>query len=372
MEAKDFIKIVGVEFFVGVPDSLLKGFCDYVFDKFGTDKTRHIIAANEGNCCAIGAGYHLATGKVPLVYMQNSGIGNIINPAASLLHNKVYGIPVIFLIGFRGEPFINDEPQHIFQGEITLRLLEDMDISYFLIDKNTTEEQLKDKMVDFNMALKEGKSVAFVAKKDALTSNKSIKYFNKFPLNREEVISCLAEVSGKDIVVSTTGKISRELYEIREKKGQKHGFDFLTVGSMGHSSSIALGIASFKPQRKIWCIDGDGAALMHLGAMAILGEKAPENLVHIIINNAAHESVGGMPTAAEKIDFPSLVKSLGYKYAVSVSTMEELKKELQNAKVRDELSLIEIKCSLGSRSDLGRPTKTPKENKLAFIEELAK
>lgn len=370
MKVENFINVVGADFYTGVPDSQLKSLCDYLMNLYGIDPHHHVIAANEGNCTALAAGYHLATGKVPVVYMQNSGEGNIINPAASLLNDKVYAIPVIFIVGWRGEPGIHDEPQHIYQGEVTVKLLEEMDIKPFIVDKNTTEDELKAAMTDFRKILDEGKDVAFVIRKGALTYDKKVSYHNQNEMTREEIIGHIVNVSGEDPVISTTGKASRELFEIREKRGQSHKYDFLTVGSMGHSSSIALGVAVHKPETKIWCIDGDGAVLMHMGAMAVIGACAPRNMIHIIINNGAHETVGGMPTVADKIDFVAMAKSCGYPSAVCVRNFEALDKELSVAKKKDELCMIEIKCAIGARADLGRPTTTAIENKKNFMDYL--
>ena len=360
----DFLK--EFEFFAGVPDSQLKPLCNYLMATYGISD-RHVIAANEGNAVALAAGYHLATGKTPVVYMQNSGIGNIINPVASLMNDKVYGIPCVFVVGWRGEPGIHDEPQHIYQGEVTVKLLEDMDIATFIIGKETTEEELSAKMAEFRTLLAKGKQVAFVVRKGALEFDGKVKYTNAYEMKREEIIEHIATASDGDVVVSTTGKASRELFEIRERRGQTHGSDFLTVGSMGHSSSIALAIAKQKPQRKIWVIDGDGAVLMHMGAMALLGANAPKNLVHIVINNGAHETVGGMPTVAEKIDLCKIAEGCGYPAALSVDSFEALDAALAEAKAQDQLSFIEVKCSIGARDDLGRPTTTAKENKENFM-----
>jgi len=359
------------EFFTGVPDSQLKPLCNYLMSKYGISD-KHVIAANEGNAVALAAGYHLATGKVPVVYMQNSGEGNIINPVASLLNDKVYAIPCIFIIGWRGEPGIHDEPQHIYQGEVTVKLLDDMSIPSFIIGKDTTEEELQAKMQEFKAVLAQGKQVAFVVRKGALEFDGKVKYKNDYSMSREEIIKHIVAVSGEDSIVSTTGKASRELFEIREANGQHHGYDFLTVGSMGHSSSIALGIALQKKDKKLWIIDGDGAALMHMGSMAVLGAYAPKNIVHIVINNGAHETVGGMPTVAEKLDLIKIAEGCGYKNAVSVDSFEALDKALAAAKERNELSLIEVKCAIGARDDLGRPTTTARENKEAFMQYLAK
>lgn len=373
MKVEKLVEIIGSDFYTGVPDSQLKALCNYLMNEFGIDQKHHIIAANEGNCTALAAGYHLATGKVPVVYMQNSGEGNIINPAASLLNDKVYAIPVVFIVGWRGEPGIHDEPQHIYQGEVTVKLLEDMDIKPFVIGKDTTDEEVAAAMREFRKILAAGKDVAFVIRKGALSYDGKVKYENSNTMVREEIIQHIVKASGEDPIVSTTGKASRELFETRVANGQSHKYDFLTVGSMGHSSSIALGIATNKPETRVWCIDGDGAVLMHMGSMAVLGANAPKNMVHVVINNGAHETVGGMPTVASKIDLVAIAKACGYPNAVSVDNFAALDAELVAAKERNELSLIEVKCSIGARNDLGRPTTTALENKqnfMAYLNEL--
>ena len=371
MRVESFCNILGAEFYTGVPDSQLRALCDYLMDTYGIDGSRHVIAANEGNCAALAAGYHLATGKVPVVYMQNSGEGNIINPAASLLNREVYAIPMIFVSGWRGEPGVHDEPQHIYQGKVTLRLLEDMEIEHFVVGENTGEEELADAMAAFQTALAQGRQVAFVIQKGALSFDKKLPYQNAYTMKREDVIGRIVSVSGTDTIVSTTGKASRELFEIREANGEGHGYDFLTVGSMGHSSSIAMGIALQKPEKTVWCIDGDGAVLMHMGSMAVLGSHKPKNLIHVVINNGAHETIGGMPTVAKELDLVRIAEGCGYPYAVSVSDEAALDKELRAAKLRGQLSLIEVKCAIGSRKDLGRPTTTPTQNKRDIMTQLS-
>ncbi len=370
MNVKRLVEIIGSDFFTGVPDSQLKSLCDYLMDTYGIDKDHHIIAANEGNCTALAAGYHLATGKVPVVYMQNSGEGNVINPVASLLNEKVYAIPMVFVIGWRGEPGVHDEPQHIYQGEVTVKLLDCMGIRSFIIGKDTSEDEVVSVMEDFRKELEIGHQVAFIIRKGALTDAPKVEYKNGFSMSREEVIRHITEVSGEDPIVSTTGKASRELFDIREANGQGHKYDFLTVGSMGHTSSIALGVAINKPDCKVWCIDGDGAVLMHMGSMAVIGSNKPSNLVHIVINNGSHETVGGLPTVAGSVDLVKMAGACGYPYAVSVDSFSDLDKELKAAKERDGLCLIEVKCSLGARADLGRPTTTAIENKQGFMEYL--
>ena len=367
MKVEKLLKIIESDFYTGVPDSQLKELCNYLMSIYGIDPKHHIIASNEGNSTAIAAGYYLATGKVPVVYMQNSGEGNVINPVASLLSDRVYGIPVVFIIGWRGEPGIHDEPQHVFQGEVTLKLLDDMNIKSFVINKGTKDEEVISEMIEFKKNLTKGKAVAFVISKGALSTDVKVDYKNENKMFREEVIQHIVEASGEDPIISTTGKVSRELFEIREKNSQSHKYDFLTVGSMGHASSIALGVAINKPNAKIWCIDGDGAVIMHMGSMAVLGANSPHNMIHIVINNEAHETVGGMPTVASKINLVDIAKACGYPYAVSVNSFQELDVELEFAKFRNELSFIEVKCSLGARTDLGRPTTTAIENKENFM-----
>lgn len=368
MEAEKMLEIIGADFYTGVPDSQLRPLCDFLMENYGIDYKHHVIASNEGNCAALAAGYYLATGKVPVVYMQNSGEGNIINPVLSLL--RVYAIPIIFIIGWRGEPGIYDEPQHIYQGKITIKLLEDMDIQTFIVSRDTTEQDMHNTMNSFQRFLIEGKSVAFIVRKDAIYYKRKIKYRNTHILRREEVIEHILEVSEGDPIVCTTGKASRELFELRESKGQSHKYDFLTVGSMGHSSSIALGIACQKSSMKIWCIDGDGAVLMHMGSLAVIGANKPENLIHVVVNNGAHETVGGMPTVAGMIDLAEVAKACGYSYAVSVDTFHKLDIELKAVKRRKGLCMIEVKCAIGARDNLGRPTTTPVENKNNFMEYL--
>ena len=370
MKVSKLTEIIGADFYTGVPDSQLKALCNYLMDTYGIDPHHHVIAANEGNCTALAAGYHLATGKVPVVYMQNSGEGNIINPVASLLNDKVYAIPVIFIVGWRGEPGIHDEPQHIYQGEVTVKLLEDMDIAAFVIGKETGEDEVSEAMAGFRKLLDAGKSVAFVIRKGALTDAPKVEYKNDNHMTREAIIQHIVKASEEDPIVSTTGKASRELFETRVANGQSHKYDFLTVGSMGHSSSIALGIAINKPDQRIWCVDGDGAVLMHMGSMAVIGANKPKNLVHVVINNGAHETVGGMPTVAGSIDLVGIARACGYPNAVCVDSFEALDRELAAAKARNELSLIVVKCSIGAREDLGRPTTTALENKKGFMEYL--
>jgi phosphonopyruvate decarboxylase len=358
-----------ISFFTGVPDSQLKPLCNYLIRTYGISNN-HIIAANEGNAVALAAGYHLATGKVPCVYLQNSGIGNIINPVASLLSDKVYGIPCVFIVGWRGEPGLPDEPQHIFQGEVTLKLLEVMNIEYKIVDKDTTNSDLEYWMSGFMSLLDSGKNVALVVKKGGLYYDKKVVFKNDYCALSEDIIQHIIQVAHEDVIVSTTGKASRELFETRENNGQSHKFDFLTVGSMGHSASIALGVAIHEPNRRVWCIDGDGASLMHMGSMAVIGAKSPSNFIHVIINNGAHDSVGGYPTVAESINLNQIALACGYRGAYSAKNLTELDEVLRKINGKQGPTLIEVKSAIGSREDLGRPTNTPIENKTLFMEYL--
>lgn len=370
MDVDVFLKVLDCDFFTGVPDSLLRPLCDALMMKYGRDPKHHVIAANEGNAAALAAGYYLATGRVPAVYLQNSGEGNIVNPVASLLSEKVYGIPAVFVVGWRGEPGVRDEPQHLFQGEITQKLLEVMGIPCAVLGEGTGEKELGEAMAAFREQHALGRQTAFLVRKGGLSYGKKALYANGNRMLREEVIRAILETAGEDIIVCTTGKAGRELFELRESRGEGHERDFLTVGSMGHSSSIALGIALQQPRRKVWCIDGDGALLMHMGAMAVIGQARPRNLVHVLINNEAHESVGGAPTAAGGIDFLKLAESLGYDGRASVASPETLGAALREAKGAGSLFFLEAKCAMGARKDLGRPWVMPRESARALMRTL--
>ena len=367
MKVEDLIKNLDSDFYVGVPDSQLKPLCDYLMASYGIDSKHHIIAANEGNCVALAAGYYFATGKIPVIYMQNSGEGNIINPLASLMNENVYAIPAIFIIGWRGEPGVKDEPQHIYQGKVTLSLLEDMGIKFFVIREETSFEELSNAMEMFKKELAQGRDVAFVVCKNAFSCDDQVEYKNTNTILREDAIRHIVKYSGRDPIICTTGKASRELFEIRESNEESHEYDFLTVGSMGHGSSIALGIAINKKTTKVWCIDGDGAALMHMGAMAVIGANKPRNMIHVVINNEAHESVGGMPTVAGRIDLKKIADGCGYPFCETVNSYDELNDALEEAKNTNTLAFIEARVAIGARNNLGRPTTSPRENKEAFM-----
>lgn len=360
----DTLASYGLDFYAGVPDSLLKNLCAYITDH--ADASHNIIAANEGGAIGLAAGHYLATSQIPVVYMQNSGEGNIINPLASLTDPDIYNIPVLLVIGWRGKPGVHDEPQHVKQGKVTTGLLNVMGIDYTVLSKDEDKAAAQiQKAINYMQATKQ--CYALVIEKDTFDAyTLQMVEKNDLTLSREDAIQIVASALGKkDVIVSTTGMISRELFEYRTAKNEGHERDFLTVGSMGHASQIALGIALEKQDRRVWCFDGDGATIMHMGSMAIVAQKAPRNYIHVVFNNGAHDSVGGQPTVGLNIDLPAIAKAVGYKSVFSVSTKEELEKNLSH--LGEAPVFLEIKVRKGNRKDLGRPTTTPIQNKEALM-----
>lgn len=355
-----------MDFFTGVPDSLLKNVCAYITDHFVTE--RNVIAANEGAAVGLAAGYYLATKKIPVVYMQNSGLGNAVNPLMSLTDKEVYNIPLLLLVGWRGEPGVKDEPQHIKQGKVTLPLLEAMGIKYAIMSQNETEFLSQLNYANFYMN-ETHEPFTFVIPKGTFEEYKLQQDGEVIlPLKREAAIQLIASsLSKEDIIVSTTGMISRELFEYRTSAFMEHEKDFLTVGSMGHASQIALGIALEKKKCKVFCFDGDGSTLMHMGSLAIIGSLHPDNYVHVIFNNGAHDSVGGQPTVAFNIDLCKIAQACGYEAALSVSDSDSLCEALKRITYMHGPILLEVKVRKGARKDLGRPTTTPLQNKDTFM-----
>ena len=361
----------GIHTIIGVPDSTLKQFCDGLQNYKGN--INHYVPVNEGAAVGLAVGSYLADGKPACVYMQNSGIGNAVNPIASLANRDVYGIPMLFLVGWRGEPGVKDEPQHVFQGKITCKLFEVLSIPYEVIDKDTTWEQMEGILTEAFETLSGGEQFAIIVRKGTFEKDVPYTWENGNTLNREEALATILKEGGHEaVLVSTTGKISRELYEQSDALYGTHENIFMTVGGMGHASMIALGIAKKRPKEKIICIDGDGAALMHMGALAFISSQSPENFVHIIINNQSHESVGAMPTGCQKVNFSELAKNVGYSWTIRVSTLEELTKVLRNIDEQKGPILVEVLVSLDSRADLGRPKESARENKEAFMEYILK
>lgn len=359
-EFYDYLIYKGLDFFAGVPDSLLKNLCACI--KANSPKEKNIIAANEGNAVGMVSGYHISTGKSGVVYMQNSGVGNAVNPLLSLADEEVYRIPMLLIIGWRGEPGVKDEPQHVKQGKVTLSLLDAMGIKYLILNEKYKAQ------IDTccRFMTDENKPIALIVKKGSFSEYKAEKAKPACNIMRQEalesIISCLDDQS---FIVSTTGKTSREIFEIRESRGQGHERDFLTVGSMGHTASIALGM-SLGTEKDIYCIDGDGSFLMHMGGIGVAAKNAGENFKYILINNGAHESVGGQPTIGFDIDIEGILKSVGFNKVYTADTNEEVTRGVECLK-REKLSALIINVNQGSRDDLGRPTVTPEQNKISMM-----
>lgn len=364
------IRSFGIEFFTGVPDSLLKDICGKITDEIAPE--HHVIAANEGAALALASGWYLASGLPALVYLQNSGLGNLVNPLTSLNDPLVYQIPALLLIGWRGEPGVADEPQHVKQGAITEQMLDCLGIPYFVLP---SDDHACAEVVANAMAIMKERSapVALLVRKQTFAPYQlKFQAENSYAMSREEAISIILAGSPDDsVIVSTTGMISREVYEYRTRHDQPLGRDFLTVGCMGHCSQIALGIALAQPQKNVIILDGDGALLMHLGSTAILGQRRPPNLTHVVLNNGAHDSVGGQPTVGFDLDIPAIATACGYPSVGVVDSVDSLKTQLEQTKNQERcLSLLEVRVKRGSRADLGRPKSSPIENKQAFMQRL--
>jgi len=365
----ELIRGQGIRYFAGVPDSLLADFCAYVTDN--EDEHAHVITANEGNAVALASGHYLGTGEPALVYMQNSGLGNAVNPLLSLSDEEVYSIPMLLMIGWRGEPGVKDEPQHVKQGRVMVPMLDAMEIPSF--ELHADMDDVGEVVARACTLMRERSApVALLVRKGAFEKYKLQKTVRTdFPMNREGAVKCVVDLLGEDdVVVSTTGKTSRELYEYRAARGDGHGNDFLTVGAMGHTASIAMGVAHGQSGRRVVCIDGDGSALMHLGALAIIGQSGLGNLVHVVVNNGAHDSVGGQPTTGFAIDLVAIAKACGYRHASSVTTAEEVKAAFAGFGANDGPVMLEVRVNKGARDDLGRPKSTPVENRDAFMKRL--
>lgn len=358
---------MGIDTVTGVPDSTLKQFCDGVQTYRG--KMEHYVTANEGAAVGLAIGSYLASGKPACVYLQNSGIGNLVNPLASLANGDVYGIPMLFIVGWRGEPGVKDEPQHVFQGKVTCELFETLEVLYSVIDRNTTDEEMDEILHEAGKILARGDQFAVIVKKGTFEKEAPFTWSNGNQMVREDVLGHILRVLPRDAaIVSTTGKISRELYEQSHALYGNHDNLFMTVGGMGHASMIAFGIAKRKPERKVVCIDGDGAALMHMGALPFIATQAPENFYHIVINNEAHESVGAMPTGCRQTEFFRVAKAAGYLAAKKLVCMEEIDRIGEMVQAGAGPVMWEIPVSLESRADLGRPKESARENKDGFME----
>lgn len=362
-EFYDYLLSKGADLFAGVPDSLLASLCACI--KENTPDEKNIITANEGNAVAVASGYHLSTGKYGVVYMQNSGEGNAVNPLMSLADEDVYSIPMLLIIGWRGEPGKHDEPQHVKQGKVTIPLLEAMGIDHEILEDDYKSQLDK----AFAYMGEKKKPYALVIRKGIFSPYKLKQEMSSLPSTREAALeTIISRLGDDDIIVSTTGKTSREIFEIRERRNEGHNSDFLTVGSMGHTASIAFGMC-LGTSKDVWCIDGDGSFIMHMGSLAVIGSRMPKNFKYILNDNGAHESVGGQPTCSPSLDIPAILKGCGFVEVAEASTDEEIAKGMKILREKEGCALI-LHTRQGSRDDLGRPTTTPVQNKEALMKKL--
>jgi phosphonopyruvate decarboxylase len=365
------LRQAGIERFCGVPDSTLSDFTWYLTDRMPA--VRHRVCPNEGNAIALAAGHWLGTGRMTCVYMQNSGLGNAVNPLASLADPEVYGIPMLLVVGWRGVPGQKDEPQHVKQGRITLGQLDLLEVPYEILPSEAESAAASVERMTTAALARQGPAALVVRPKTFAPNDPELHTPQAAPMSREDAIRTLVESIGNAaVIVSTTGKASRELYEQRRAFGPvAHepigATDFLTVGSMGHASHIALGLAETRPERRVVCLDGDGAVLMHMGALAMIGAAAPPNLLHLVIRNGTHDSVGGLPTCGDTADMPALAKACGYQGAERVASCEQLQSRLPALLEAVGPTLLEIVVRPGARADLGRPRETPRENRKRFV-----
>ena len=364
----DYLRVLsdsGVTFYTGVPDSLLKEFCACVTSTMKPQD--HVIAANEGASVGLAIGHYIGTGSLPLVYLQNSGLGNTVNPLLSLASTEVYGIPMLLMVGWRGEPGIKDEPQHVHQGRVMVQMLEDMDVPFVVLSDDIATAKIQTQEAAKQAHEIKG-PVAILVRKNTFDEYAHSKVKADLPMGREEAIIAAAEtLEDNAAVICTTGMPSRELFEYRARGGAGHHRDFLTVGGMGHASQIALGLAMAQPSRPVYCFDGDGAALMHMGSMAIIGQSSVKNLIHLVFNNGVHGSVGGQPTVGLNIDMPQIALACGYATSQRVITIDELKNAISAAHMAEGVGFIEVQVRPGNRADIGRPTSTPSQNKRAMM-----
>ena len=356
-----FLKKNKINFFTGVPDSVLKDF-SYVLE-LNKKKITNIITANEGSAIALAAGNYLSTKKPALVYMQNSGIGNAINPLISLCHPEVYSIPMVLMIGWRGSPKENDEPQHQLKGKITPSILKLLNIKFLVLNDLKDLKKIKS-LITYSKYKK--RPVAFLVKKNILhlknISKRTIQ--SKKYLSREIVINELLDKIKKNTrIISTTGYTSRELFQIRKNKKYKKGKDFYMVGGMGHSSMTSLGY-SLNSKNQVICLDGDGSLIMHMGSLISTGFKSKSNFKHILLNNGAHESVGDQKIDTFKVNFKNVSKSFGYKNYYLAKNNLSFNKNLKYFLKSEGPSFFEVYIRSESIKNLSRPKdlKKIKEN----------
>lgn len=362
ISAVDFYRAITLQsdFITGVPDSLLKALNSVILERHPPES--HVIAPNEGTAVALAIGNYISSRRPPTVYMQNSGIGNAINPLVSLADGDVYGVPMVIILGWRGEPGLKDEPQHYKQGLIQIKLLETLGIEFEVIDKNSDDFQEIVHRIYMSAIADHSPKVILVRKNTFGNYDTQNARSRTDLVSRERALeSILDEFDNASIFVGTTGKLSRELFELRKSRGEDHSCDFLTVGGMGHASSIAVGI-SMNTRKRVVCLDGDGALLMHMGSLVSTAAFSARSFVHIVLNNGVHESVGGQPTLIDRVTIPDLAASCGYKQSVKITSPEELRQQLACLDLDNGPTLVEFKIGQGSRSNLGRPTHSPKSN----------
>lgn len=364
----EYLDSVGFNFYTGVPDSVLEPFCSYL--DFAKTRREHIIASNEGNAVALAAGNYLATEKLSIVYMQNSGFGNALNPLTSLTNEESYGIPMLVFIGWRGAPGVTDEPQHMLMGGILEQLLRLLNIRYVILsmDFEKAAQQIDEMKY---IALSKMIPAAILVGKDTFEKTTDHKRKSNYSLSRELVVKTLLNKFCEDIIVSTTGKCSREVFEFLDLEKREHNNIFYCVGSMGHASSIALGIAKNYPNRRVVIFDGDGSLIMHMGALATIGCSKLKNLIHIVINNGCHESVGGQKTLGFEINISSIAKQCGYRRAIRIDSFQKLSDLSEDIFSVDGSNLIEILVNNNSRNDLLRPNIPLAKLKINFIHKLS-
>jgi len=367
----DELTDLGVDFYAGVPDSLLKEFGKHVMATL--PREQHVITANEGAAVALAMGHYLRTGDPGVVYLQNSGFGNLINPLLSLADPEVYGVPMLVIIGWRGQPGVKDEPQHVKQGRVMPAMLDAMEVPWAVLphDAEGAAACLREAVATaraqstpYAIAVEKGTFAAADVDLGGEAAGQDL-------ASREDALkAAVAAVGEEALIISTTGMLSRELFEHRVDTGEDASGDFLTVGGMGHASSIALGVAQAEPSREVWCFDGDGALLMHLGTLAVAGDHAPSNFFHLVFNNGTHDSVGGQPTSISVVDIPTVARAVGYRHAAATTDPADLAEAIAAVRDAGGPALLELRVRPGNREGIGRPTRTPAEAKRAFMDAL--
>jgi phosphonopyruvate decarboxylase len=349
----------GISFFTGVPDSLLKGLITAIER---SEKETHFIAANEGAALGLAAGYHLATGGLPVVYLQNSGLGNLINPLTSLTDKAMYGIPALLIVGWRGEPGVEDEPQHKVMGEITPSLLHQLHVPFIVIKKGDDHEWRESLVEAIEVCQKEKRPVALLVESGVFPEDE-LGINNEYELTAAEVVEAVYnKLKPDDIVICTTGKIGRTFYQLNSEQNKISRY-FLSVGSMGHALSIATGLALYRRER-VFVLDGDGALLMHMGALTLPATLRLNNLHYILINNGAHQSVGAQPTLGFQVDFAAIAKGCGFQAPLTVHRKESLLSSMERLQ---DTYFLEVRVNTQTGESLPRPSTTPKEAKEAFM-----